>query len=127
MIKPDGFSTRARRIIVTGVAAAGACLSIASTYAAEPLPQVSVYFTRVDFATQKRVQELYLRLQRASRAVCRHYETRNVRQVQLRAQCFDTALGRAVEEVGSGALSSLHASRPSMRLADQQVEAEPKS
>lgn len=83
-------------------------LFCAGAVADETPEQVVVQFADLDLTSPQDAKTLYSRLQRASRYVCREFESREPAKARLRQQCYDEALAAAVQSVNHTVLSAMH-------------------
>jgi UrcA family protein len=113
------------RVVCACLVAASVTVFTSGVYADNTIPQTTVRFSDLDLSKQQSTQDLYARLQRASRAVCREFEGRSVSESRLYAQCYEQALDTAVERVGNTALTALHEANPALRVAERRAEGQP--
>jgi UrcA family protein len=113
----DSSISRARskvgRVAALAAALSTLALSVAApTHASDR--QTTVQFEDLDMTRERDVKELYTRLQRASKNVCRDTRERGLSQRQFFKECYEEALQRAVDGVNAVQLTKLHASRDNM-------------
>lgn len=109
---------------VLGAAAVGLFCSAANT--GEVPEQLAVRYADLDLSSRQDSTILYKRLQRASRHVCREFESRDPSKLRLRQACYDQALTDAVASVNHAVLTALHADE-TMRFAERSTSVEPRS
>jgi UrcA family protein len=99
------------------ILAASAVLSDSiSANAADPFNRPlsePVGFGDLDLSKPPEVEELYKRVKRAARNVCRPYSSLHARY--MRARCMDAAIARAVRDVGNVALTARHTAANAQR------------
>ncbi len=69
---------------------------------------VNVPYSDLDLQDKHGQHVLYMRLRGAADAVCGEVMSKSAAEVRQKRECFENALDRAIREVGSEALISLH-------------------
>ena len=108
------------RVIGTALVIAAASMIAAVASAKEHDGRVSsvVSYGDLDLSQSTDVARLYSRLKYASEKVCYiSDDNRNLRRLQVQADCMAGALNRAVERVNEPKLTQLHAAEPRIRVA----------
>lgn len=103
----------------TAVGAAALSLFAINAQAAEAAPQKTVRYADLDLSNAAQAQELYTRLERASKVVCRSLESMDVARKQLHQSCYENALSNAVESVDHANVTALYRSDSGIRLAQR--------
>ena len=114
--KHSSFSV-SRRVLWTAVGAAAASLFAANVHAAIEPQQKLVRYADLNLAKSADASELYARLERAAKAVCRGYAGPELSRKRMRLQCEDRALSDAVNAIDHSALKALHDSESRIRVA----------
>ena len=118
-------SARARLSIVIVSAIAGWCsVAVHAQNAAEPA-SVTVPYSAQEANTASGAKQLYRRLQAASRAVCRSYESRELARLALYSRCYQHALRDAVAHVNLANLREIHTEHNPVRVAANVAAAKP--
>jgi UrcA family protein len=92
----------------------------AGAVADEAPEQVVVQYADLNLSYTQDAKELYSRLERASKYVCREFEGRDPAKARLRKQCYDEALAGAVQSVNHAVLTAMHDGKR-IRLAQSKV------
>jgi UrcA family protein len=109
-----------------GVAAVSLFSATASAQLAPPQQQVD--FGDLDLSKSHDTERLYRRLRTASQEVCSEFANRSgLRMHNLARECIDRALTDAIATISNPSLTSLHASKNDMKLAQRKTEAPSKS
>lgn len=103
----------------TAVSAAAISLFAINAHAAEEVPHRTVSYDDLDLANPADAQALYSRLEHASKAVCRSYESREVTRMKLHQNCYEEALSNAVASVDHATVTALYRSDSNVRLAQR--------
>jgi len=108
----------ALRSVLCSTALSLATLALAGNAQAAEAPRtavdvqsVVVSYADLDLQKDAGVAQLQRRLEAAARKVCGRADPRDIKLAALTRQCVDTAMLRAVAEVGSPQLARLNASR----------------
>lgn len=85
--------------------------------------EVTVSYADLNLAKQADAQTLYGRLQRASHRVCIQYkEPRDLRRMRLFNDCYQDALGRAVDSVDQATVHAVYAADETVRIASRSMK-----
>lgn len=110
------FSSRPRVLTATltvlGVLTAAAALvspAMGSTEPAADGMQTSVYYTRLDLASEQGTRALYRRIERAAEDVCPGSDSRYPSAVAASKECERSAIARAIGQIGSTRLAAIEA------------------
>jgi len=90
------------------------CAAFVSTASAEDLVNVDsrvVTYRSTDLDTPQGVRKVYHRIQSAARVVCHMPDPREISGYPLFQECYDIAVGNAVQKIGVTPLTSLHRSK----------------
>ncbi len=110
---PVSFRSQTLAILaaVGVLAMAGSLASPASASAAQPstaAPQVAVFYSFRDLATDRGTHALYERIVSAARAVCPGHESRDLSAFAESRDCQRMAVARAIRQVGSARLAAVY-------------------
>ncbi len=84
--------------------------------AAEEIPaKIVVRYTDLDLSRPKDALKLYHRMRRAAQAVCDSYPTLELHQLEIRDECVDRALKKAVMELQSQEVTAIYRSESARR------------
>lgn len=103
----------------TALGAAALSLFTSSAQAEEAVPQKTVRYADLDLSNAEQAKALYVRLERASKVVCRSFESKDVALRQLYQDCYENALSNAVESVDHANVTALYRSDENIRLAQR--------
>jgi len=99
--------------LVAAAAVLGVLVAPAGAVAEAPdTPAVAVRYGDLDLGRDTDVQALYTRLRAAAARVCGPVETRDLARHAAWRECRDSALARAVDQLGNARLAALHRGRP---------------
>jgi UrcA family protein len=108
-----------RSALLSLCSAAALSLVAGNALAAYPLQKI-VRYSDLDLANTQDAQELYTRLERAAKSVCREtFVGRDLTSKNLRLSCEAEAIDEAVAEIDSASLTALHTAEQRVRLAQR--------
>jgi UrcA family protein len=90
----------------------GCAVAAGTASAATPdndVPSIVIHYTNQTLATDRGVQQLYAQIVRAARQVCPDASIRDLGALASVKQCRQQAVARAIHQVDSPELASLHA------------------
>jgi UrcA family protein len=130
MSSARSFVFSSRRALAIACGAAALTLSAAGAHAAdapEAAPTKTVRYADLNLSNPDDAAELYARLSRAARVVCRSYDDRALEMQRLKKACEYEALTNAVETVNAAALDAVHESESRIRFAGVRTSGSPRS
>jgi UrcA family protein len=104
-------TARAAAFLLCG-AIALCTLQLTARAADDPLPTRKVSYADLDISKPAGAKVLYGRIARAAKEVCQSNGIESFGAAQLVNRCIDHAIDKAVQDVGSPALSALRPSKP---------------
>jgi UrcA family protein len=116
-----------RLVCWAAVGVAAMSLFTINAHAGEATPQRTVRYADLDLSKSTDAKALYGRLERASKAVCRSLETREVKRMQLHQACYEEALSNAVASVDHANITALYRADGSIRVAQRGIGSQRRS
>jgi UrcA family protein len=108
-----------RSVLLSLCSAAALSLVAGNALAAYPLQKI-VRYADLDLANTQDAAELYTRLGRAAKSVCREtFVGRDLTSKNLRLGCEAEAINEAVAEIDNASLTALHSAEQRVRLAQR--------
>lgn len=104
-------STRVAAFFMSGLIAVGALHATAKA-AEQPAPSQKVSYADLDISKPAGAAVLYRRIVRAAHQVCEDNTLKGLSTYRLINHCVDRAIDKAVNDVGSPALSALLPQKP---------------
>lgn len=123
----QSFRSASRSAVWTALGAAAVSLLAANAHAGGTPQRWAVNYADLDLSQQKDAGILYARLRFAAKALCGEADVRDLRMRRAVGVCYRETLSDAVARVNHSALSALHVSDPSMRVAQRRSESEPRT
>jgi UrcA family protein len=100
-----------RAAVLTSVSLATVAQAAEAPRSSVEVVSVVVGYGDLDLQKDAGVAQLQRRLEAAARKVCGHVDPRDIKLAARTRQCIDTAMKRAVGDVGSPKLARLNADR----------------
>lgn len=123
----QSFRSASRSAVWTAFGAAAISLFAANVHAGDAQEGRAVSYADLDLSQQKDARVLYARLRFAAKSACGEPDTRDLRMSWVAEMCYRETLSEAVAKVNHSAVSALHVSDKSVRVAQRRSASEPRT